>query len=116
MGNVACCKKPNEIIEDKDVFKKSTIKKTTNLQEDQTEPQNPFQKENISQNYNYITYESSNNNNNFVDLEETKKINNFKYTQKIDHQNTNGPSDNLRKRKMLDYYFNKFDNKLLMII
>ena len=99
MGNVACCKKPNEIIEDKDVFKKSTIKKTTNLQEDQTEPQNPFQKENISQNYNYITYESSNNNNNFIDLEETKKINNFKYTQKIDHQNTNGPSDNLRKKR-----------------
>ena len=98
MGNVACCKKPNEIIEDKDVFKKSTIKKTTNFQEDQSEPQNPFQKENIRPNYNYITSDNSNNNN-FVDLEQTKNISNLKYAPKIEHQSTNGPSDNLRKKR-----------------
>ena len=28
MGTVACCKKPNELIDDKDVFRKSTLKKT----------------------------------------------------------------------------------------
>ena len=108
MGNVACCKKPNEIIEDKDVFKKSTIKKTTNLQEDQTEPQNPFQKENIRPNYNYITSDNSNNNN-FVDLEQTKNISNLKYAPKIEHQSTNGPSDNLRKKRNTNKILNNKD-------
>ena len=100
MGNVACCKKPNEIIEDKDVFKKSTIKKTMNFQVDQVEPQNPFQKANIEQNNNYIRPEKSSNN--FIDLEETKNTNNFQYgnkVNKIEHQGTNGPSDNLRNKK-----------------
>lgn len=27
MGNVACCKKPNEVIEDRDLFKKTTLKR-----------------------------------------------------------------------------------------
>ena len=108
MGNVACCKKPNEIIEDKDVFKKSTIKKTTNLQEDQTEPQNPFQKENIRPNYNYMTSDNSNNNN-FVDLEQTKNINNLKYAPNIEHQSTNGPSDNLRKKRNTNKILNNKD-------
>ena len=108
MGNVACCKKPNEIIEDKDVFKKSTIKKTTNFQEDQSEPQNPFQKENIRPNYNYITSDNSNNNN-FVDLEQTKNISNLKYAPKIEHQSTNGPSDNLRKKRNTNKILNNKD-------
>jgi len=34
MGNVACCKKPNEVIEDRDLFKKSTLKKENNFEPD----------------------------------------------------------------------------------
>ena len=99
MGNVACCKKPNELIEDKDVYKKSTIKKTDNLQIDQIEPQNPFEKANNQQENNNIILENTNNNN-LLDLEESKNTNNFQYTQKIEHKNTNGPSDNLRKKRV----------------
>ena len=99
MGNVACCKKPNELIEDKDVYKKSTIKKTDNLQIDQIEPQNPFEKANNQQENNNIILENTNNNN-LLDLEKSKNTNNFQYTQKIEHKNTNGPSDNLRKKRV----------------
>ena len=105
MGNFTCCKKPNETIEDKDVFKKSTIKKTMNFQSDQVEPQNPFQRANIDQNNNYIMPEKSNNN--FIDLEETKNSNNnFQYENKfnkIEHQGTNGPSDNFRNKKSVNH-------------
>jgi len=34
MGNVACCKKPNEVIEDRDLFKKTTLKKENNFDQD----------------------------------------------------------------------------------
>ena len=34
MGNVACCKKPNEVIEDRDLFKKTTLKKESNFDQD----------------------------------------------------------------------------------
>lgn len=34
MGNVACCKKPNEVIEDRDLFKKTTLKKDNNFEPD----------------------------------------------------------------------------------
>ena len=60
MGTVACCKKPNELIDDKDVFRKSTMKKTMNLQVDQIEQQNPFQKV-VSRQKNFINQENSNN-------------------------------------------------------
>ena len=105
MGTVACCKKPNELIDDKDVFRKSTMKKTMNLQVDQIEQQNPFQKV-VSRQKNFINQENSNNP---LDLEETKNSNNIcnnipnniQYIQKnpIEHQSTNGPSDNLRKKR-----------------
>lgn len=105
MGTVACCKKPNELIDDKDVFRKSTMKKTMNLQVDQIEQQNPFQKV-VSRQKNFINQENSNN---LLDLEETKNSNNIcnnipnniQYIQKnpIEHQSTNGPSDNLRKKR-----------------
>ena len=98
MGTVACCKKPNEIIEDQDVFKKSTIKKTMNFNSEQNETQNPFQKEYSRQKHSNIHSEKTINNN-FIDLEETKNTNNFHYTSKIEHQSTNGPSDNLRKKR-----------------
>ena len=45
MGNVACCKKPNEIIEDKDLLKKSTIKRDIHLggnKETISNQENPF--------------------------------------------------------------------------
>ena len=44
MGNVACCKKPNEIIEDRDLFKKSSYKKEINFEQDFSEPEFPFLK------------------------------------------------------------------------
>ena len=34
MGNVACCKKPNEVIEDRDLFKKTSLKKENNFDQD----------------------------------------------------------------------------------
>ena len=106
MGTVACCKKPNEMVEDQDVFKKSTIKKTMNFQVEQIdqeqERQNPFQKANIRQNINNNNPENTNNN--VLDLEETKKTNNIQYIHQIEHQighqGTNGPSDNLRKKNI----------------
>ena len=107
MGTIACCKKPNEMVEDQDVFKKSTIKKTMNFQVEQIdqeqERQNPFQKANSRQNNNNINEENTNNNK-VLDLEETKKTNNIQYIHQIehqiDHQATNGPSDNLRKKNI----------------
>ena len=99
MGNVACCKKPNEMIEDKDLFKKTTIKKSNDLQVEEIEPQNPFQKEMSRQPKNNLNSESTNNN--LLDLEETKNSNNnVQYIHQVEHQNTNGPSDNLRKRRI----------------
>ena len=105
MGTVACCKKPNEMVEDQDVFKKSTIKKTMNFQveqiEQEQERQNPFQKANSRQNINNNNQENTNN---VLDLEETKKTNNLQYIHQIEHQiehqGTNGPSDNLRKKNI----------------
>ena len=105
MGTVACCKKPNEMVEDQDVFKKSTIKKTMNFQveqiEQEQERQNPFQKANSRQNINNNNQENTNN---VLDLEETKKANNLQYIHQIEHQiehqGTNGPSDNLRKKNI----------------
>ena len=101
MGTVACCKKPNELIEDQDVFKKSTIKKTMNFQVEQIDQeqdrQNPFLKANNIQNINNIN-QGNMNNNNLLDLEEIKKTSNYQYIHQmehqIDHQSTNGPSDN----------------------
>ena len=49
MGNVACCKKPNELIEDQEVYKKSTIRKSNKFQNDQSEPINPFLETNYFQ-------------------------------------------------------------------
>ena len=100
MGNVACCKKPNEMIEDKDVFKKTTIKKSNDLQVEEIEPQNPFQKEMSRQPKANLNSESTNNN--LLDLEEKKNINNnnVQYINQIEHINTNGPSDNLRKKRI----------------
>ena len=97
MGNVACCKKPNELIEDKDVFKKSTIIKTNDIQVEQIEPKNPFQKVDSRQPNKYNSQENPKNN--LLDLEETKITNNIQYSQNIEHINTNGPSDNLRKKR-----------------
>ena len=46
-------------------------------------------------------------NNNFIDLEETKNSNNnFQYENKfnkIEHQGTNGPSDNFRNKKSVNH-------------
>ena len=95
MGNVACCKKPNEIIEDQDVYKKSTLKKTMNFQNEQSEPTNPFLKSNSRQNKKF----NIENANNILDLENNRNMNMVQTSDKIDHKNTNGPSDNLRKRK-----------------
>ena len=99
MGNVACCKKPNEMIEDKDLFKKTSIKKSNDLQVEEIEPQNPFQKEMNRQPKNNLNSESTNNN--LLDLEQTKNSNNnVQYIHQVEHQNTNGPSDNLRKKRI----------------
>ena len=54
MGNVACCKKPNEIIEDADLIKKSTMR-NNHFQENistSSNQQNPFINMNLNnQNY-----------------------------------------------------------------
>ena len=95
MGNVACCKKPNELIEDQEVYKKSTIRKTTKFQNDQSEPINPFLETNYFQFKNF----NPENQNNILDLENNPNNNMIQSSSKIDHKDTNGPSDNLRKRK-----------------
>ena len=95
MGNVACCKKPNELIEDQEVYKKSTIRKTTKFQNEQSEPINPFLEANYFQFKNF----NPENQNNILDLENNPNTNIVQTSSQIEHKDTNGPSDNLRKRK-----------------
>ena len=83
MGNVACCKKPNEIIEDADLIKKSTLRKNNLIQ------QNPF----IESNSN-----NKNINNKLNTLDDENKLIDLEKNN-IEHQATIGPSDNMRKKK-----------------
>ena len=91
MGNVACCQKPNEIIDDKDLLKKSSIRRDMRLASD-TSPfligENPFfkHKSHHKKVNNPIT---SNKEEKVIDLEK----------KSIEHQPTIGPSDNMRKKK-----------------
>ena len=120
MGNVACCKKPNEIIEDRDLFKKSIFKNEINFEEDFSEKELPFYKTkikvkkeknsnnnlknniNMKKNINYESHKNTNDNTNYnnnisVEKEENKVIDLEK--KNIEHQSTLGPSDNLRNKK-----------------
>ena len=106
MGNVACCKKPNEIIEDKDLLKqKSTLKRNELLNKNIlsiTCEQNPFIKSNITEkpiiNLNINTDTNSNTNINTNTIEEENKIIIDLEKNNLEHKPT-GPSDNMRRRK-----------------
>ena len=83
MGNIACCKKPNEIIEDKDLIKKTTLRKKNNFIKEVSNTSNqeePFiraiTKENRDININVNTNFNTNNieeENKLVDLEKKKR-------------------------------------------
>ena len=94
MGNVACCKKPNEIIEDTDLIKKSTSRKNIGISPPLIQ-QNPFNDtSSINSNIN-AKINTSDEEKKLIDLENLEKKN-------IEHQPTIGPSDNMRKRKSKD--------------
>ena len=87
MGNVACCKKPNEIIEDKDLLKKVSIKKDMRFTSDNSNflnGGNPF-----------LT--TKNKQTNDLTSKDGKQIVNLE--NNIDYQEIQGPSDNMRKKK-----------------
>ena len=91
MGNVACCKKPNEIIEDADLIKKSTLRKNNLIEKISPTliQQNPF----IESNSN-----NTNINNKLNTLDDENKLIDLEKNN-IEHQPTIGPSDNMRKKK-----------------
>ena len=92
MGNVACCKKPNEIIEDKDLLKKSLIKQNINFEKDIYEEK---EKQDINNNINIIE-----DHNQLIDLEKNN----------LELQSTIGPSDNLRNRRKKQNQDNNYQN------
>ena len=83
MGNVACCKKPNEIIEDADLIKKSTLRKNNLIQH------NTFIESNLINTNNNTKINTLDDENKLIDLEKNN----------IAHQPTIGPSDNMRKKR-----------------
>ena len=104
MGNVACCKKPNEIIEDRDLLKqKSTMKRNELLNKNIVYNENPFLKANHVEkpiiNLNINTNSNTNINSNANTIEEENKIVIDLEKNNIEHQPTIGPSDNMRRRK-----------------
>ena len=127
MGNVACCKKPNELIEDKDLLKKSTIRKDIRLAGNQTAISNeesPFYRKNNEENPNIDINTNRNINTNTSNIDEENQIhdleknnieknkleninieknnieNNNIENNNIERQSSMGPSDNLRKKKL----------------
>ena len=81
MGNVACCKKPNELIEDKDLLKKSTIRKDIRFAGNQaaiSNEENPFyrtkSKENPDLDINSNRNRNINTNTNTSNIEEENQI------------------------------------------
>ena len=126
MGNVTCCKRPNEIIEDRDLLKKSTMKRNILLKkeisslsgQDQespfitlTEKEREKEYHNTDLNSNIYTDTNTNTNININPRKKNKYINSIedednklvdleKKQENIQHQGTLGPSDNLRKKKL----------------
>ena len=103
MGNIACCKKPNEIIEDKDLIKKTTLRKKNNFIKEVSNTSNqeePFiraiTKENRDININVNTNFNTNINTNNIE-EENKLVD---LEKKKEEQSSLGPSDNMRKKKL----------------
>ena len=102
MGNVACCKKPNEIIEDKDLLKKSTIKRDIHLggnKETISNQENPFLETKSKEIPNTYINTNINTNYNTNNIDEENKIMDLEKNN-IEHQSTIGPSDNLRKNNL----------------
>lgn len=99
MGNVACCKKPNEIIEDKDLIKKSTLRKKNNFIKEISSTSNqdePFLRSKSKENQDInINVNSDFNTNN---IEEENKL--VDLEKNIEDQSSQGPSDNMRKKKL----------------
>ena len=119
MGTVTCCKRPNELIEDKDLLKKTTLKRNILLKKDLSQSsgqESPFitinEKESHSIDTKTNLYSDMNTNINInikskrknkyennAEDEDNKLIDLEKKVENIEHQPTIGPSDNLRKKR-----------------
>lgn len=116
MGTVTCCKRPNELIEDKDLLKKTTLKRNILLKKDLSQSsgqESPFitlnEKESHSIDTKTNIYTDMNTNINInsrknkypnnVEDEDNKLIDLEKKEENIEHQPTIGPSDNHRKKR-----------------
>ena len=103
MGNVACCKKPNEIIEDADLIKKSTMR-NNHFQENistSSNQQNPFINMNLNNQNDDIKIKNLEEENKLIDLEKNN----------IDHEPMIGPSDNMRKKKLKNLQIHSISSK-----
>jgi hypothetical protein len=116
MGTVTCCKRPNELIEDKDLLKKTTLKRNILLKKDLSQSsgqESPFitlnEKESHSIDTKTNIYTDMNTNINInsrknkytnnVEDEDNKLIDLEKKEENIENQPTIGPSDNHRKKR-----------------
>ena len=113
MGNVACCKKPNEIIDDKDLLKqKSTMRRNELLNNNIICQENPFLKTNhIEKPIINLNINANNINSNANTIDEENKIIIDLERNNIEHQATNGPSDNMRRRKQKNIQNEKHPSK-----
>ena len=112
MGNVACCKKPNEVIEDRDLFKKTTLKKENNFDQDISK----FTDQDIAflKNQNREGQDMNNNFRDFNNLSENRndehnynynENNNIKYSKNDNFNNNNDINQNE------NYIKNNLENK-----
>lgn len=105
MGTVTCCKRPNEVIEDKDLLKKATIKRDIRLKKDISKfsgQESPFVTLNEKDNHNIEINSNMNNSTNNIlssNAEDENKLIDLE-KENLEHEPTIGPSDNLRKRKL----------------
>ena len=105
MGTVTCCKRPNEVIEDKDLLKKATIKRDIRLKKDISKfsgQESSFVTINEKENHNIEINSNMNNSTNNIfssNAEDENKLIDLE-KENLEHEPTVGPSDNLRKRKL----------------
>ena len=105
MGTVTCCKRPNEVIEDKDLLKKATIKRDIRLKKDISKfsgQESSFVTINEKENHNIEINSNMNNSTNNIfssNAEDENKLIDLE-KENLEHEPTIGPSDNLRKRKL----------------
>ena len=112
MGNVACCKKPNEVIEDRDLFKKTTLKKENNFDQDIskfTDQDIPFlknqNKEGQDMNTNFRDFNNFSENRNDEHNYNYNENNNIKYSKNDNFNNNNDINQNE------NYIKNNLENK-----